>query len=142
MYRLFEKIKKCRQALVTWSNTTFGNFKTQIQEKQMALKELALQNDSENQPLIGTLKNDINTLLHQDEIFWRQRSRSIWLPASDKNTNFSIKEPTSGVEKITFLGSHLKVGNGALMRTKLLKQPSIISRTYLHHRTQQIWRGF
>ena len=50
MYRLFEKIKKCRQALVTWSSTTFGNFKTQIQEKQMALKELALQNDLENQP--------------------------------------------------------------------------------------------
>ena len=50
MYHLFEKIKKCRQALVTWSSTTFGNFKTQIQEKQMALEELALQNDPQNQP--------------------------------------------------------------------------------------------
>ena len=35
----------------------------------MALEELALQNDPENQPLIKTLKNDINALLHQDEIF-------------------------------------------------------------------------
>ena len=71
MYHLFEKIKKCRQALVTWSSTTFGNFKTQIQEKQMALEELALQNDPKNQPLIRTIKNNINALLHQDEIFWR-----------------------------------------------------------------------
>ena len=42
MYRLFEKIKKCKQALFTWSSTTFGNFKTQIQEKQVALEELSL----------------------------------------------------------------------------------------------------
>ena len=71
MYHLFEKIKKCGQALVTWSSTTFGNFKTQIQEKQMALEGLALQNDPKNQPLIRTIKNNINALLHQDEIFWR-----------------------------------------------------------------------
>ena len=70
MYRLFEKIKKCKQALFTWSSTTFGNFKTQIQEKQVALEELSLQNDPDNQPLIRTLNNDINALLHQDEIFW------------------------------------------------------------------------
>ena len=42
MYRLFKKIKKCKQALFTWSSTTFGNFKTQIQEKQVALEELSL----------------------------------------------------------------------------------------------------
>ena len=88
MYCLFEKIKKCRQALVTWSSTTFGNFKTKIQEKQEALEELSLKNDPDNQPLIKTLKNDVNTLLHQDEICWCQRSRSIWLPAGDKNAKF------------------------------------------------------
>ena len=70
MYRLFKKIKKCKQALFTWSSTTFGNLKTQIQEKQVALEELSLQNDPDNQPLIRTLNNDINVLLHQDEIFW------------------------------------------------------------------------
>ena len=69
MYRLFEKIKKCKQALFTWSSTTFRNFKTQIQEKQVALEELSLQNDPDNQPLIRTLNNDINALLHQDETF-------------------------------------------------------------------------
>ena len=88
MYRLFEKIKKCRQALVTWSNTIFENFKTQIQEKQVALEELSLQNDPGNQPIIRTLKNDINALLHQYEIFWCHRSRSIWLPVDDRNTKF------------------------------------------------------
>ena len=59
-----------------------------------------------------------------------------------KIRKFSIKEPASSVEKITFLGSHLKVGNGALLRTKLQKQPSIISKTYLHHPTYLILMGF
>ena len=66
--------------------------------------------------------------------FGYQQVTKIW--------NFSIKEPARGVEKITILGSHLRVGNGALLRTKLPKQPSIISRTYLHHRAKQILRGF
>lgn len=37
---------------------------------------------------INKLKNEINTLLHHEEVFWRQRSRSIWLKARDKNTRF------------------------------------------------------
>ena len=30
----------------------------------------------------------INTLLYQEEIAWRQRFQSIWLPAGDKNSKF------------------------------------------------------
>lgn len=31
MYRLFEKIKQCRHALVDWSRVTFGNLKNKNQ---------------------------------------------------------------------------------------------------------------
>ena len=48
MYRLFEKIRRCRQALFGWSRNTVGNFKTRIQEKQTTLEELALQNNLAN----------------------------------------------------------------------------------------------
>ena len=37
---------------------------------------------------INKLKTKINTLLHHEEVFWRQRSRSVWLKAGDKNTRF------------------------------------------------------
>ena len=88
MFRFFTKIKRCRLELVQWSRNIFGNFKTKTQEKQSALEALSLHNDLENLLTIKTLKNDINTLLNQDELFWHQRSRSIWLPAGDKNIKF------------------------------------------------------
>ena len=34
------------------------------------------------------MRSEINDLLHQEEVFWRQRSRAVWLPAGDKNTKF------------------------------------------------------
>lgn len=37
---------------------------------------------------IQDLKAVINTLLHQDELFWWQRSRSIWLQVGNKNTKY------------------------------------------------------
>ena len=88
MFKLFERIKQCRHALVEWSRTTLGNSKTKLEEKQAALEELSRENKAENMQRIRTLKSEINTILHQDELFWRQRSRSIWLPAGDKNTKF------------------------------------------------------
>lgn len=71
IYRLFEKIRRCRQALIGWSRNTVGNFKTRIQEKQSTLEELALQNNPANQPTIKALKNEINALLHHDEVYWQ-----------------------------------------------------------------------
>ena len=34
------------------------------------------------------MRSEINDLLHQEEVFWRQRSRAVLLPAGDKNTKF------------------------------------------------------
>ncbi|XP_075654939.1 uncharacterized protein LOC142625123 [Castanea sativa] len=88
MFKLFEKIKQSRIALVEWSKAIFGNSKTKLQVLQAELEDLSLQNNANNAQRISTLKSEINTILHHDDLFWRQRSRSIWLPAGDKNTKF------------------------------------------------------
>ena len=88
MAKLFEKIKRCCFALVDWSRLTFGLSKPQLQEKQKILEELCLQNRAENVRTIKSLKAEITNIIHQDDLFWRQRSRSIWLPAGDKNTKY------------------------------------------------------
>ena len=73
-------------ALVAWS-WNMGSTGTRIEEKKQ-LQTLTAQNDPANLELIQKVRDDINTLLYQEELAWRQRSRSIWLPAGDKNTNF------------------------------------------------------
>ena len=88
MARLFEKIKRCRFTLVDWSQHTFRLSKPQLQEKQKMLEELCLHNRAENLSSIKSLKAEITNIIHQDELFWRQRSRSIWLPTGDKNTKY------------------------------------------------------
>ena len=45
-------------------------------------------NNADNFEVIQKVKDEINALLLQEELFWRQRSRSIWLPARDKNTKY------------------------------------------------------
>ena len=85
MYQLFEKIKRCCVALVGWSKT-LGNSRMKIEEKYQALEVLISMNRAENLEEIQKVRDENNSLLFQDEFFWRQRSRSIWLPAGDKNT--------------------------------------------------------
>jgi len=88
MFRLFEKIKHCRMALIGWSRSTFGDTNAKLEEKQKELEALMKQNTGDKMESINMVKGEINRLLYQEELTWRQRSRAIWLQASDKNTKF------------------------------------------------------
>ena len=87
MFRLFEKIKKCRMALVGWSRN-MGSVRENIDGKYRELEALVEMNSANNIDQINRVRGEINALLLQDELFWRQRSRAIWLPAGDKNTKY------------------------------------------------------
>lgn len=74
--------------MVNWSRGTFGVTKTKIQEKQKLLLELTSQNRAELNKEIRGVKAEINARLYHEEVAWRQPSRSIWLPAGNKNTKY------------------------------------------------------
>ena len=82
MYHLFDKIKNCRMALVAWSRN-LGKKKDKLKKKHKELEALSSMNLTKNQEGIQRVRDEINSLLFQDELFWRQRSRSIWLPGGD-----------------------------------------------------------
>ena len=65
-----------------------GSLKVCIDEKYKELESLTEMNNAKNVGQINKVRDDINALLLQDELFWRQRSRAIWLPARDKNTKY------------------------------------------------------
>jgi hypothetical protein len=89
MYRLCQKLSRCRMALMDWSREDFGDLSTRIQHKLTAIEALHTDNyRGQHNPQLRLLREEVNLLLHQDELHWRQRSREVWLAAGDKNTKF------------------------------------------------------
>ena len=87
MFRHFSKIRACRLALVAWSRN-IGSFTSRLAEKERMLVQLTAMNDADNLEQIQLVKGKINAILYQEELFWRQRSRAIWLPVGDKNMKY------------------------------------------------------
>ena len=69
MYHLFDKIKNYQMAFV-WSRN-LGNTKDRLEKKHKELEALSSMNLTKNQKGIQRVRDEINSLLFQDELFWR-----------------------------------------------------------------------
>ncbi|BFG37836.1 hypothetical protein CerSpe_241100 [Prunus speciosa] len=75
--------------LRTWSLAEFGNTARRLSDLQAKLAVLfraPYSSSLEDEKRV--VQGDLNALLQMDEIYWRQRSRAIWLKAGDKNSKF------------------------------------------------------
>ena len=127
MYCLFEKIKACRAHLVAWSKSAFGNTRTRLTEKQQVFEELVAQGYESNRERINILRREINELIRHEEMYWRQRSRSLWLPTGDKNTIFFHQRASQRKKKNSIEGLHDKDG---VWQTDLGQITSIVEEYY------------
>ena len=107
-----------------------GSLKVCIDEKYKELESLTEMNNAKNVGQINKVRDDINALLLQDELFWRQRSRAIWLPARDKNTKYFIKGQTKDEGKIRLLGLWMKVEDDVPQTLRSLGWLNHISKIY------------
>ena len=55
---------------------------------------------------MSILRREVNEFIHHEEVFWRQRSRSIWLLAGDKNTGFFHQRASQRKKKNSIDGLH------------------------------------
>ena len=111
MFCLFQRIRNTRLALIKWENRAFGDTKVALQQRQRLLEELTSRNDLALMDRIRETKTEINNLLHQEELAWRQRSRAIWLPVGDKNTKFFHQRATQRKRKDQIRGVFNKTGD-------------------------------
>lgn len=121
MFRLYEKIKNCRTSLL--------------------LEELTCRSIGDQVERIKIVKGEINRLLYQEEVSWRQQSRAIWLAVGDKKTKFFHQRARQWRRKNQIVGVFNDVG-GVLKKMRLLKWQKITSKICLQQYTQimQIWR--
>ncbi|CAL9030450.1 unnamed protein product [Prunus brigantina] len=102
---VFEKIKSTRLKLLSWNRETFGFTRAEIQKTRAQLGALlncpcSTQTVEERKRLTAHL----DSLLIKDELFWRQRSRAIWLKAGDNNSKFFHQKASSRRRKNTLSG--------------------------------------
>ncbi|KAK9993931.1 hypothetical protein SO802_023634 [Lithocarpus litseifolius] len=89
MFKVTQKLKKCKKLLNSWSREHFGNVKNQIVKKKEALwkAEESLVNGG-NYDLVVSLSPELNLLLEKESRMWRQRARTQWVAKGDNNTKY------------------------------------------------------
>lgn len=90
---LCRKLKMLRKFLIKWSKEVFGNIKIKkaALEKEILefniLEERGFLNEEEKSVLLKKEK-ELLKVIDQEEIYWRQRSRTQWLKEGDSNTSY------------------------------------------------------
>ncbi|XP_074378269.1 uncharacterized protein LOC141719789 [Apium graveolens] len=86
-----EKIKRCSNKLATWGKEITGNFDGRIKECKAELKRYRNGRDIVSKEKYDEARTKLDSIFNQREIFWRQRSKQLWLQAGDKNSKYFHK---------------------------------------------------
>ena len=116
MFRLCEKIKAVRMALVVWSSRVMGRSSTILNEKLATIDALKQANgDGHHGDQLQSIKKEVDELLLRDKVYWRQRTRAIWLAVGDKNTKFFTNMLVTARKRTKWQAWRMKRGCGTLL---------------------------
>ncbi|CAA7031134.1 unnamed protein product [Microthlaspi erraticum] len=81
------KITRCRSAIIKWNKEKHLNSKKLIEDCRNKLEE-AIVSPHPNPDLISSINAELQEAYKEEEGFWKQRSRQLWLALGEKNTEF------------------------------------------------------
>jgi hypothetical protein len=82
------KLAVCQKELSTWKRHHVGTLEKDIADKAKKLKKFQEKDGEIDREHMKKTKMEMETLLEQEELIWRQRSKAIWLKEGDRNTKF------------------------------------------------------
>ncbi|CAA7037615.1 unnamed protein product [Microthlaspi erraticum] len=84
---LVDQIHTCRHEISTWRKNNQPYGKTKIADLQQALAE-AQDDDTRTQDELSAITNKLKEAHRDEEEYWKQKSRNMWLKDGDLNTKF------------------------------------------------------
>ncbi|XP_062101909.1 uncharacterized protein LOC133809260 [Humulus lupulus] len=85
---LYPKIKCCSTALAEWGRNIIGCFKERITQCNKILRQIKGRRDEEAVVRYKEVHAQLFEVLSQKEVYWKQRSKQMWLQAGDQNTKY------------------------------------------------------
>lgn len=83
-----EKLVRCQGVLDEWGRNITGNFQGRINSCKLMLKKLKNRRDASSVSRYLEGKRKLSEIYHQKEVYWRQRSKQLWLQCGDRNTRY------------------------------------------------------
>ncbi|XP_041026930.1 uncharacterized protein LOC121267125 [Juglans microcarpa x Juglans regia] len=84
-----EGLNRFKESLRTWSKTSVGSTNQQLHNKIQQLSALQQADKGELKGPIQVVKKDLDQLLEEDDIHWKQRAKQRWLQEGIEILNFS-----------------------------------------------------
>ncbi|XP_042969022.1 uncharacterized protein LOC122301695 [Carya illinoinensis] len=81
-------LEGCRKKLQSWSKKAFRTQKRLLDQKRERLRRLQDSNTGQFSCLIKIIQKEIDELLEEEELKWRQRTKQRWLRDGDRNTKY------------------------------------------------------
>lgn len=107
VFILSKKLANLKAKLHIWAKDTFRS--TNLLKKCLLTELNSLDSESENKSLSEAESNrlskiwlELHSLLNQEEVYWKQRSRATWLKESGSNTRY-FHHLTNGRRNKTFI---------------------------------------
>ncbi|CAA7028387.1 unnamed protein product [Microthlaspi erraticum] len=82
-----QRISKCRKEIAKWNRQHHQNSKRVIEEKKKQLDE-AMSSRVADESRIQNINAFLKAAYKEEESYWKQRSRQLWLALGDKNSGY------------------------------------------------------